>query len=207
MYVLALDPSFRNFGYVIFHQEDNDSPFVPIRGRVIRPAIMSAEELKEWNKKHKKTRGKLLKFDHRLTCIMEIIDELKLVSSMTSFDVIIAERLDGSQDAASARAFGIADGVLASLISFMGVPYYRYTNIVIKREFTGSRKASKDDMILEAARRYPDFVEKYFASSTQTETKFENIYEHLADACGVMVTAEQDTTFCKFVGEWYKSKQ
>jgi Holliday junction resolvasome RuvABC endonuclease subunit len=200
MKVLALDPAYRNFGYVVFHQEDDESDFVPTRGRVIRAAVLNEKE----RKAHKKrTKDQLLKTDNGLNACREIFAELRMVLQMERPDVLLSERLAGSQDYNSARGFGYSDGILACLIELGGVPCYRYTSTKIKFAFAGKRKASKDEMILAAADQYPEFVEKFFKPSKQTVTGYENICEHMADACGVMVMAMTDPKFSKFIEEYY----
>jgi Holliday junction resolvasome RuvABC endonuclease subunit len=202
MKVLALDPAYRNFGYVVFHKADDASDFVPIKARVIRAAVLNTKE----RKAHKKrTKDELLKTDNGVNACREIFAELRLLLTLDRPDIVLSERLGGSQDYSSARGFGYSDGILACLIELAGVPCYRYTNTKIKHAFTGNRGADKDEMILEAARRYPTFVEQWFPASNQTKTGYQDICEHMADACGVMVMAEQDPKFSKFVEEYYVS--
>lgn len=202
MKVLALDPAYRNFGYVIFHQEDGASDFIPTRGRVIRPTVLSAKDRKEHKKR---TKDEILKMDNAVNACREVFAELRMLLTLERPDVIVAERLGGTQDYSSARSFGYADGILACLIELAGVPCYRYTNVKIKHAFTGQRGATKETMISEAVARWPEFVDRCFPTSTQTEVGYENICEHMADACGVMVTATKDPKFNKFVEEYYVS--
>jgi Holliday junction resolvasome RuvABC endonuclease subunit len=200
MKVLALDASFRNYGYVVLKKDHVDAPFIPLHGKVIRAAIYTKGDLA---KRKKIKKDKLLKTDNHLNAIQEIFSELMVLNAFEKFDAIIAERVTGAQDYHSARSFGAADGILACLIAVTGLPFYRYGSVAIKKAFTGNPAAEKIDMINEAATRYPDFAENYFPKSSKKGNMYAGITEHIADALATIDAALLDPHFIKLVEEYY----
>lgn len=184
MNVLALDPAFKNVGYCIFSYRDGS--FVPVAGRIIRPKRLSAKELK------KRKQGKI---EHNVNVCRETAAELKSILDCFIPSIVVAERLSGSQDAQAARAMGMSDGILGSVIELEQLPCFWYNNLRIKQHFTGDRHAPKEVMIEEAAKRWPDFAEQNFPKSPKKGKLYAEHTEHLADAIAVMSLAESSEDF------------
>ena len=85
----------------------------------------------------------------------------------------------GAQSARAARTMGIATGIAVMFVEFVLLPVEWYTPGEGKLALGGSKKASKNEMISAAMKRWPD--------AGWPEKKGDQ--EHAADAAGVLVAA------------------
>lgn len=95
----------------------------------------------------------------------------------------------GSQSAAAMKSYGVCVGILGALRA-QGVPIYPLAPDVLKQHATGSKTASKADMINWAVTRYsqldwPTLRGKVIASKA----------EHMADAVAAVETGLKDPSF------------
>jgi Holliday junction resolvasome RuvABC endonuclease subunit len=100
-------------------------------------------------------------------------------------DLIFVEVPVGSQSARSMASYGICIGVLASIEK----PLIQVTPTEVKVAATGSRTASKADMIAWATAQYPN------APWLKQGERITNKNEHLADAVAAIHAGIQTDTF------------
>lgn len=86
----------------------------------------------------------------------------------------------GSQSARSMASYGICIGVVASIDK----PLIQVTPAEVKLVATGSKTASKDDMIKWATEMYPEG--QWLTTNKKGVVSFVNKNEHMADAIAAM---------------------
>jgi len=180
MRVLAVDPAFKNTGYVVF--ESGESEWIPLACRVIRPKTLSGKQL---------ARAKMGKIAHNRNRCVEIFTELLETIQRYDVGVLVAEELGGTQSSAAARGFGMSDAILACVVEVAKIEAYWYSNKAIKKVFTGIVDSDKNRMVLEACKKWPDFTEEHFPEGKAILRKYAQHAEHLADAMAVMTCAER----------------
>lgn len=93
--------------------------------------------------------------------------------------VVFVEVPVGSQSARAMASYGVCIGVLGA-IRAEGIPLVEVTPTEVKLAFTGDKNATKEKMITEALRLYPD------ANFPRHAGQVSGKAEHVADAIGAI---------------------
>lgn len=176
--VLGMDPSFRNWGLA--------SAFLDLEsGELSTPQLGIVQTGDE-------PKGKQVRQNsHDLIGATTLYKETQ--SWVNFAKVIFVEVPHGSQSAAAMKGYGVVLGVLGSIIA-SGIPIIQVTEAENKKVFTGSRTATKDQMIAKAVELYPDanwpmHNKKLSASKA----------EHMADAIAAIHAGVLTSEFQSFM--------
>ena len=173
IYVLSLDLSLSNTGYVVFGYQTG-----------WKPVIAGLTETKR-----EASKRKTFIIVDNIRRAQDIAAELDKLHKRYSFKALVAEKPEGSQSAVSARCMGTIEGVIATFSEIYQLPLFWFDLRNIKQTMTGTKKADKADMIEAAADLYPEFAKKYFPKGQKKS--FAGKAEHIADAIGVMKEAKK----------------
>ena len=115
---------------------------------------------------------------------------------LTSCHIAFAEMPTGGQSASASKAFGMCIGMLSS-VGLAG--NYRGSLVQVqpsevKKAATGSKNASKDEMISWATAKWPDAT-GWLRLGGKPTGRLLNDNEHLADACGAIEAGLQTDQF------------
>ena len=171
--VLSLDLSLANTGYVVYEYKLKWKP-------VFAGLVETKREASE--------RKTFILVDN-IRRAQETAAELDKLHKKYMFKALVAERPEGSQSAVSARCMGTIEGVIAAFSEIYQLPLFWFDLRNVKRNMTGTKKASKADMIEAASDLYPEFAKKYFPKGKKKG--FGLKAEHMADAIGVMEEAKK----------------
>lgn len=159
--VLGCDPSFRNWGLA-------SAELDLITGELSSPVLRLIQTGDE-------PKGKQVRQNsYDLEAAEYLFKQLKPIVEKAK--VIFVEVPHGSQSAASMKGYGICIGLLGSLRA-SGYQIIEVTESESKKLFTGSRTATKKDMIQTAVGHYPESNWPKHAGKIS-----ESKAEHMADA-------------------------
>lgn len=102
--------------------------------------------------------------------------------------VIFVEVPHGSQSARAMASYGICIGVLGA-VRAEGIEFIEVSADEVKKYFTGSKTATKEQMIAEAIRLYPE------ANFPMYHGKMTSKAEHVADAIAAIHAGVRTSTF------------
>jgi Holliday junction resolvasome RuvABC endonuclease subunit len=169
--VLALDPSFRNTGWVVVSVS---SPEVVIDAGVI------------CTKKADK-RAKAYAGDDNHRCSTQIARGLNDLVETFRPVLVVAEAQAGSKNSRAAQLMGMAWGVLSSVMAVRDIPVLQARPTDVKLGATGSRAASKEEV--EAAMRalWPTL------GDICKRIRPPSLHEHVYDAVAAYVACRDST--------------
>lgn len=175
MLVVGIDPSLSNFGLAkgYYYRDEN----------VFELDELKLVETSPDNKNKKVVR----KNSDDLTRAGKLFKATK--AFIEDVDVVIAEVPVGSQSARSMASYGICVGILASL----NIPIIQVTPQEVKVIATGSKTASKQDMIDWAYATYPK--SNFIFHTRNGQQILSNKNEHLADAIATIHAGIASDTF------------
>lgn len=178
--ILALDPSYSNFGCSVFNA----------RAQVVRVGTIQTQ----------KTKNKLLRVaDDDVRRITHISTRLSRVIKTCKIQGVLAELPpSNSKSAAAAKGLGIAVAIAVSLFTELDIPVEWATPEEVKKALTGKANASKDEMMLAACKKHGwNITEKeVYARKTGKLQRIDrtfhvlgkdlgkNKFEHIADSIG-----------------------
>lgn len=180
--MLALDAALNNIGYVVFDMPQFDV-IEPVYGGLIQQDI------------DKDKRAYQQEYDIARTGW--IFGELMAAISAYKPNALSMELLSGSQSAKTSNCFGMVTGVMGCVCQTTKLPLQYLVGVNIKKEFTGNRSASKDDMLEVLLQISPDFCAQYLPRQTRG-CKGKSAYarhglladaEHIVDAFAIGYTA------------------
>ena len=173
MIVMALDPSLRATGVVIF---DTDV------------GIIHTETIRT-EKAAKKRQLRVADDDFQRMAL--VATELsKVINSYKPAMVVFETPVGGAKSSRAAISMGMIRGVLAGILAVRMLPYELYLPMECKKAATGDRNASKDAVEAAVKKRYPGTV--------WPKTKGEA--EHCYDAASVLMAAENLSQIMRFYG-------
>ncbi len=157
--VAGMDPSFNNWGIAECNLDLNQGYL-----DITNCSVISPDDLK----------GKQVRVNsndmHKAEQIWKIIYPICLKAK-----IIFIEMPVGTQSAAGMKAYGVCIGIVAA-IRGMGIPVIEVTPDESKKVFTGIKNASKQQMIDQAVKLYPN------ANYPTWGGKMTSKAEHVADA-------------------------
>jgi Holliday junction resolvasome RuvABC endonuclease subunit len=159
--VLGMDPSLRNWGLAAGALDLETGYLTGLHLKVIQPKEETSKQVRK-NSKDLEI-AKVLAFE-----LEEYIGAAK---------AIFVEVPVGSQSARAMASYGVCVGILGSLQA-RGIQLIEVTATEVKLALTGNKNATKDQMIAEAVKRYPE------ANFPMHKGKPANKAEHVADAIG-----------------------
>lgn len=162
--VASLDPSLNNFG-MIKGTIDLDSPNFDL---IIEDMQLTETDSDKANKKVVRKNSD------------DLTRAIKLTRAVNAFvedvSMVFVEVPVGSQSARAMASYGICIGVLSSIRK----PLIQVTPTEVKVAVTGSKTASKEEMIAWATNAYPDAP--WLTTKRNGKLVLTNKNEHLADA-------------------------
>lgn len=161
--VIGIDPALRNLGFA-HCTYDTETKLVEVVNLVL--AQTEATD--------KKTAKVLRKNSDDLARAKILFDAMQLEAKKAAFAFI--EIPVGSQSSRAMASYGICVGVIASC----PIPYFQLTPSEVKLIATGSKNASKEEMIKWAVNLYPKA--NWLKRKLKGEIVLMNDNEHLADA-------------------------
>ena len=175
--VLAVDPAFRNVGYVVVRLEGLNS--ILVDHGVIQT-------------KKAKPKARIRRTNDDLRCVSEIAVAVNELIDKHSVVGILGESPGGSQHAASAKAAGLIIGTLGGLLASRAsrIPDEWFSDLEVKSAMTGNKHASKQAMQQEAVKVFPELDAAYEARRESTSA-WEGKFEHVADAVGVFIAGSK----------------
>jgi Holliday junction resolvasome RuvABC endonuclease subunit len=183
--VLALDPSFRNTGYVVFE-------IVGIAERILEQGLVKTEK----NDKKRKVRAS----DQRVEQVQILINGLRDVIQRHKPKLIIAELpTSGGKSANAVASMAIAQTVCGAIAAYEDLPYEWVTPTENKKSLTGKKTASKEEMMQAAIKLYPHLKGVYTHTKGQYKGKLRNEFEHVADAIGAFEAAKQNSSIIRLL--------
>lgn len=162
---LAVDPAFRNFGWVL---QDEDS-------------IYAAGVIRTEKDKDKKT----LISEDNVRCALHISNRLEEIAIRHTRDhgyqarLVHAESQVGSKSSKAAQLQGMAWGVICGKFS-NGWTIHQMQPQTVKKIICGKRTASKEEVEDAICLRYPGLRELALAAVGRAKSKAEHIYDAAA---------------------------
>lgn len=178
--VLGFDPAFAHFGAILA-----DLNLTTLEIDIKRMELVNTE--KRSGKGVPVTGDRLRRGRELVAFVNGLYPEASLVFS---------EIPQGSQSATAATGLGIATGILCCC----PLPIVEVTPDQVKIAATGSKKASKDDMIKWSTEKYPHLDWK--TKKRQGIISYTSVNEHCADAIGVIHAGIQTDQFKGMYKEW-----
>lgn len=157
--VVGFDPSLRNWG-IAFSQLDLET------GYLDTPSLSLVQPKDEMGKQVRKN-SKDLHIAEQLA--MAALQHARLAKA------VFVETPVGSQSARAMASYGVCVGVLGA-IRAEGIPLIEVSPTEVKVAFTGNKNATKEMMIAEAVKLYPEAEFPVHAGKISQKA------EHLADA-------------------------
>ena len=161
--VLALDPSFRNTGWVFLHVGDE------LGVRILDAGVIRTEPSK--NKKELKSVA-----NHNATKL--IARELWKLFTTIKPRYVLAESKAGSKSATAGELMAMAQAAVACTSEFVGYEVNLVTPHKVKKTLTGKTKASKEEIRDAVIAQYPDCVP--IIGKIKPASKQEHAYDALA---------------------------
>lgn len=175
MKIIGLDPSLRNFGIV-----EADLDIDTFKFKVTNMRLIESED----NAKKQKTVRKNSDDLRRAKLLHDGFVDACKGASFAFVEVPV-----GSQSARAMASYGICIGVLAAC----PIAMIQVTPTEVKLAGTGIKTATKDEMIEEAVKQYPDA--KWLTRKSKGELVLMNDNEHLADALFAIKAGMQTDQF------------
>ena len=163
--VVGIDPALRNFGFAVALVDVNKDEIV----KVTNLRLVKTED--ERGKTVRRNSDDLRRAKAHVKAMQEICKGRKIA---------FAEIPVGSQSARAMASYGVCIGVLASC----PIGMIEVTPSEVKKEATGYKTATKEEMIEWAHEKFPDAPWLTQKRNGQIHLKNEN--EHLADAIGAI---------------------
>lgn len=174
--VLALDVAFSNLGWAVLEHYDSG-------WKCVAANVLSTKK----SDKKKKLR---MADDDVMRCT-ELFVNLRTIAEVMNVGAVIAELPPGgSQNARANRAMGMSAAITAAVVAQLKLPAEYTTPTEGKVAATGSKTASKSDMMKAMSGKYPESL-KDFKLKRGSETEYENKYEHVADALAAFESARE----------------
>ena len=171
--IMGIDPSLNNFG-IFFGILDLNTGFFE------NPQLfLSQLPEKKSNKKSVRQNS------HDLDCARFHVNNLNQFIAYHKPDVICVELPVGSQTARAMASYGICVGIIASITT----PLIQVTPLEVKLAATGSKTATKSEMINWAVEQFPD------AAWLKHGGKLTSKNEHIADALGAIYAGVKTDQF------------
>jgi Holliday junction resolvasome RuvABC endonuclease subunit len=165
--ILALDPAFRHFGWVVFSVTASGE--TPIDAGCIV------------TKKAAKKKG-IYAADDNHQCAQAIARKLFYLVDYYNPALICAEAPGGSQSSKAAQLLGASAGILSTVVAYHEtIPFIQVDKMSIKKALTGGNKASKDEIEAVVVEKYPALRELC------TSVNPPSLHEHVYDAGGVLI--------------------
>jgi Holliday junction resolvasome RuvABC endonuclease subunit len=169
--VLAIDPAYSKTGWICGIIDCKEGL---INLSLVDSGIVSTE-------KSKPSRGIRVADDTILRC-QTWISNFKDILATHSPDLIAAELPSaGGKSASAIKAMAIATALVGSIS--LGKAGDFFTPLEVKKALTGDKNASKDAMCAAAIEIFPE-LGKY--ASARSSSGFRGMFEHIADAVGVL---------------------
>jgi hypothetical protein len=160
--VVAIDPAFRNLGWVKACIRDN-------RIQILNSGLFQTEA-GESKKKRKSSDD--------LHAAMKIANMIRVITH--GADIVISEIPSGTQSARASWTLGVTLGVLTNITK----PLIEITPTMTKAAIAESKFATKQEMIEAAYKLHPELNWKFRKS--KGKMVLINSNEHMADAVGVL---------------------
>ncbi len=161
--IIGVDPSLKNFG-LVNATYDLDTSEIDINGMKLSTPPKADAATK---KQVRRNSDDLRRAHHQFT---------SLEAAAKSASIMIVEVPVGSQSSRAMASYGICVGILASV----KIPMIQVTPTEVKLIATGTKTASKQDMIDWATSLYPNAP--WLTRKSKGELVYTNANEHLADA-------------------------
>ena len=178
--VVGLDPSLRNWGIAsgILTQDE----LVITRVQTICPVLHTGKQVRQNSSD--------------LESAMQLYEAAAMATR--DADVVFAEVPVGSQSARAMASYGICVGTLGALRA-SGTPFFEVTPTEVKVVATGTKTATKQQMIQWAIRMQPDAGWPRYTKLGHTCVS-EAKAEHMADAIGAIYAGIKLSAFKQMVG-------
>jgi Holliday junction resolvasome RuvABC endonuclease subunit len=173
---MSIDPALVNTGVVIFEWSSAHKRWLVLSHRLIT------------TEKDKRKRSSVT--EDKIRRCRFILDELSRSVKDYKPQVILAEYPSGgAKDEAAATALAMATCLLAAVSSISGLPIRGMSAREVKKQSTGDPGASKETVAAFVAARWPELANMY--RSARTHSGWVNKFEHISDACAVLMAAEK----------------
>jgi Holliday junction resolvasome RuvABC endonuclease subunit len=169
---MAVDIGFRNTGLVFW---EYDGKWNPIYSEVIK----TESESKKRN---------VYAANDTVRCIQESVRRLLVLTEEYSPGLLLCELPhQGGKSANAIKAMAMATAMVACTTEFIRLPAEWFTPTQIKLALTGKKVATKDECMIAAGKKYPEFVSEYV--SKRSASGYKGGFDHVADAIGVFEAA------------------
>jgi Holliday junction resolvasome RuvABC endonuclease subunit len=182
--LLALDAALVNIGYAVFNIPE-PGVVEPVEGGLIQPDIEKTKQMddQEYN---------VARAAYIFSSLLDLITRMKP-------DALAMELLAGTQNAGTAKCFGIVTGIMGGVTATSKIPLQFVLAQNVKKAFTGNKAASKDDMLRSLIANCPDFVDLFLpkarkgarGKSAYALNGLLNEGEHIVDAFAIGYLAGQ----------------
>jgi crossover junction endodeoxyribonuclease RuvC len=170
MYILGIDPGFSSLGWAVC-SSSSDGVLAHYCG-VIRT---------EKSNKKIQLRASEDNINRAQTIYLELDETIK----EHEIDLVCTESMSWPRNAGVVAKMGIVWGVIASVCYASRLPMLQVSPVEIKKSLTGSKQASKEEMIAKIVELYP----KLAIPSQQT------LQEHAADAVAAVLACRNSMLF------------
>lgn len=178
--VVGIDPALRNFGFA-HGTYDTDTGEIEITNLVLA-------QTESMDKKTAKTVRKNSDDLARASILHSAMQEEAKKAVFAFIEVPV-----GSQSSRAMASYGVCVGVIASC----PIPYFQLTPSEVKLIATGSKHASKEEMIMWATEKHPDA--NWLKRKSKGAMVLLNDNEHLADAVATIYAGVNGAEFQKAV--------
>jgi len=180
--LLALDAALNNIGYVLFNMPEF-GVIEPVTAGLVQQDVEKDKRMyvQEYNVRR----------------VEQIYNEMTALLRRLEPDCMAMELLSGSQSAQTSFCFGMVTGVMGCLRAATGIPMQYINAGVVKKDFTGSKTATKDAMLEQLLQLSPDFCDAFLpknkrktrGSSAFVRHGLLNEGEHIVDAFAIGYSA------------------
>lgn len=165
--ILAVDPSIRATGYVVFQRESTDHEFEPVEGSCVK-----TQKSDDYDKVGQ----------DRLRRIGLVNHALGLVIRRRHIEHVVSELPMGTQSASAAKTLGLVTGAVKAICDVKDLPVDFYNDKMCKASVF-NESVDKDEVVEAMKEEYPD-------SYIWTDTKYRD--EAMADSIVVFKTAMKE---------------
>jgi Holliday junction resolvasome RuvABC endonuclease subunit len=173
--ILALDVAFSNLGWAVMSPKDDDWE------------CLSAYVIE--TKRSDKKQAVRVADDDISRCCFIYRSLCELIERCGIRGVIAEMPTGGAKGARPHRCMGMSSAIVACVVETYKLPAEYTTPLAGKTAATGSKKASKKQMMEAIAKRYPGSTTA-FKLKRGSKTEYENRYEHAADAVAAFMSAK-----------------
>jgi len=174
MSTLILDQSLSSSGFIIFDGGIKESGVILTK---------KENSKKKAGKKNPNYNG-LGEMAEKCRRTREVIDGITGLIKKHNVTTLVCEDYNGfCQDSKAADALATARTVVCGIAHMLDIEFVSIPARKAKAALTGNNKASKDEMVLAAAKRAPRTMSKY--KSSRAKIGFNGNAEHVADAIGI----------------------